>query len=218
MSDSIRLAATVRNGKVSDLKEMIPAVMYGSGSENVSLSIKRVEFEKVFAQSGESGLISLKLDDGAESPVIVKDYQLEAVKHRIIHVDFFKVNMKEKVTAEVSLEFVGESPAVKTKGGIVIHNFDTLEIECLPSDLVQKVEVNLGMLENLGDSITIADITLPKGVIFTHEPSDDVVVHVIEPKKSVEDAAADAAIEATAEANAAGTAAGTAAPKAEEKK
>jgi len=218
MSDSIRLAAATRNGKVSDLKEIIPAVMYGSGSENVSLSIKRVEFEKVFAQSGESGLISLKLDDGAESPVIVKDYQLEPVKHRIIHVDFFKVNMKEKVTAEVSLEFVGESPAVKTKGGIVIHNFDTLEIECLPSDLVQKVEVNLGMLENLGDSITIADIALPQGVVFTHDPLDDVVVHVIEPKKSVEDAAADAAIEATAEANATSAASGTPAPKAEEKK
>ena len=107
MTESINLTATLRKERVKDLKESIPAVVYGSGTPNLSLVVKRVDFEKVFHQSGESGLISLKLEDGKELPVLVKDVQTEAVKHRIIHVDFFKVNMDETVIAEASLHFIG---------------------------------------------------------------------------------------------------------------
>lgn len=204
MTQAINLTASLRQGALADKKEMIPAVIYGSGVENMSLNLKRPEFETVFSKSGESGLISLKLDNGQEYPVIVKDLQMDPIKQRIIHVDFFKVNMNEKVVAEVALEFIGEAPAVKSAGGIVVHNFDTLEIECLPNDLIQHIDVDLSKLVEIGDAITIGDITLPEGVVFTHD-AEEMVVHVIEPKKTIEDAAADAAIEATAEANAAGT-------------
>lgn len=186
MSEAIKLAARLRQEVIGDKKETIPAVMYGSGVENTSLSVNRNEFERVFAQSGESGLISLQIQDGQDYPVIVKDYQLDPVKQRIIHIDFYKVNMNEKVTAEVALEFVGDAPAVKTYGGIVVHNFDALEIECLPSDLMQKVEIDISTLENIGDAIHVADIKLPQGVVFKHE-STDIVVHVIEPSKVVEE-------------------------------
>lgn len=189
MSEALNLHAVIRQGKVEDIKETIPAVMYGSGVENTSLEIKRLEFEKVFAQSGESGLISLKVDGGQDHPVIVKDFQLDPVRQRIIHIDFYKVNMKEKVVAEVSLEFVGEAPAAKTYGGIVVHNLDRLEIECLPSDLLQKVEIDLSPLANIGDAIHVQDISWPQGVVCKHEPTD-IVVHVIEPAKVVEEAPA----------------------------
>lgn len=187
MSEALNLQAVIRKGKVEDIKETIPAVMYGSGVDNTLLEIKRLEFEKVFAQSGESGLISLKVDGGQDHPVIVKDFQLDPVRQRIIHIDFYKVNMKEKVVAEVALEFTGEAPAAKTHGGIVVHNFDRLEIECLPSDLLQKIEVDLSSLANIGDAIHVQDIILPQGVVFKHEPTD-IVVHVIEPSKVVEEA------------------------------
>lgn len=203
MTQAINLGATLRQEILADRKDIIPAVIYGSGVENMSLNLARPEFEAVFSKSGESGLISLKIDNGQEYPVIVKDFQIDPIKQRIIHVDFFKVNMNEKVVAEVALQFVGESPAVKTAGGIVVHNFDTLEIECLPSDLIQHIDVDLGKLVEIGDALTIGDIALPAGVVFTHD-AEEMVVHVIEPKKSVADAAADAAIEATADANAAG--------------
>ncbi len=199
MSEAIKLSASPRQG-VGDLKEMIPGVMYGSGVENTSLNVKRLEFEQVFAKSGESGLISLTVD-GQEYPVIVKDFQVDPVKQRIIHVDFFKLNMNEKVVAEVNLEFIGEAPAVKTHGGIVVHNFTTLEIECLPKDLVQKVEVDLSRLMEIGDAIHVADITLPAGVIFKHEPTD-MVIHVVEPKKVVEEVAPVAEGEGVAEGEA----------------
>lgn len=187
MSEAIKLEASLRQGVIGDKKDTIPAVMYGSGVENTSLSVPRIEFEHVFAKSGESGLISLQVKDGQEYPVIVKDYQIDPVKQRIIHIDFYKVNMKEKVVAEVALEFVGEAPAVKTHGGIVVHNFDALEIECLPADLMQKVEVDVSALENIGDSIHVSDIKLPAGVVFKHDAAD-IVVHVVEPSKVVEEA------------------------------
>lgn len=195
MSHAIDLHATLRQAEKSDIKEMIPAVIYGSGVENMSLYLKRAEFEKVFSQSGESGLISLKLENGQDYPVIVKDYQSDPVKGYIIHVDFFKVNMNEKVTAEVSLEYVGESPAVKTFGAIIVHSFDKLEIECLPKDLIQHIDIDLSSLVEIGDSITVADIKLPEGIVFTQDPNE-LVVHAVEPKKTIEDAAADDAIEA----------------------
>ncbi len=194
MSEAIKLTARPRQS-VSDLKEMIPAVMYGSGIDNTSLSVKRLEFEQVFTKSGESGLISLTID-GQDYPVIVKDFQVDPVRQRIIHIDFFKLNMNEKVVAEVNLEFVGESPAVKAHGGIVVHNFNSLEIECLPKDLVQKVEVDLSPLVEIGDAIHVSDIVLPAGIIFKND-STDMVVHVIEPKKVVEEAAPVADSQAT---------------------
>lgn len=185
MSEAMNLQATLRQEQ-GDMKETIPAVMYGSGVENTSLTVNRLEFERVFAKSGESGLIAIKLE-GQDYPVIVKDFQVDPVKQRIIHIDFFKLNMKEKVVAEVALEFVGEAPAVKTQGGIVVHNFDTLEIECLPSDLIQKIEVDLSGLNEIGDAIHVSDIKLPHGVVFKHETTD-MIVHVVEPKKVVEEA------------------------------
>lgn len=209
MSEAIKLEAIVRQGIVGDKKETIPAVMYGSGVENTSLSVKRIEFENVFAKSGESGLISLQVKEGEVHPVIIKDYQIDPVRQRIIHIDFYKVNMKEKVVAEVSLEFLGEAPAVKTHGGIVVHNFDALEIECLPGDLMQKIEIDVSKLENVGDAIYVSDIKLPEGVVFKHEPTD-IVVHVVEPTKMVEETPV------VAEGEAAPVAEGE--PKAEEKK
>jgi len=186
MTEAIKLAVSLRQEKVKDLKENIPAVVYGSGTANLSLVVNRIDFEKVFKVSGESGLISLKLDDGQELPVIVKDIQTEAVKHRIIHIDFFKVNMNETVVAEVSMHFIGEAPAVKNHGAVVVEHMDHMEIECLPADLVQNLEIDLSGLVNIGDAIHVKDIVLPRGIVAKHEPTD-IVVNVIELRKAVEE-------------------------------
>lgn len=187
MSDAIQLSAVLRKGSVDTIKDFIPAVVYGAGIEATSLTLKRPDFEKVFSRSGESGLVTLKLDDNREMPVLVKDLQYDALKHRIIHVDFYKLNMDEKVVAEVTIEFVGESPAVKSSGGIVVEHMDQLEIEALPMDLIQKIEVDLSRLINIGDSLYVKDIILPKGVEAKSD-QEEIVVHVIEPNKVVEEA------------------------------
>lgn len=208
MSEKINLNAIVREGKLADIKDSIAGVVYGSGSENISLAVKRNEFESVFATSGESGLVMLNVDGKGELPVIIKDLQFDPVKHRIIHVDFYKVNMNEKVTAEVSLHFIGEAPAVKAFGAMVATHFDTLEIECLPADLMQKLDIDVSHLENIGDAIHVSDIKLPAGISIKNDPSE-IVVQVVEPAKA--DAAAPAAAAEAAPAE------GAAAPAAEAK-
>ncbi len=185
MSDAMKLSASVRTGSVADIKETIPGVIYGSGFANTSLAFNRSEFEKVFAVSGESGLISLNLD-GKEVPVIIKDLQFDAVKGRVIHVDLFKVNMDKKVNAETTLNFIGEAPAVKAHGGIVVEHLSQVHVECLPADLVQKIDVDVSSLMELGDSIYVKDIIVPKGIEITNE-AEEIVVHVVEPKKVVEE-------------------------------
>lgn len=199
MSEAMELAAVLRTGRVADIKETIPAVIYGSGVENTSLAVKRAEFERVFAKSGESGLVSLKLDDGRDMPVIIKDIQFDAVKHRAIHVDFYKVNMNEKVVAETSLNFIGEAPAVKAHGGIVVEHLDHIQVECLPADLVQKIDVDVSSLTELGDSLYIKDIKLPKGIEVKND-AEEIVVHVVEPKKHVEEVVVAPAADAAAPA------------------
>lgn len=196
MSEAMKLIAMLRKEKVSDLKELIPAVVYGQGMENANLTVKRGEFEKVFHLSGESGLISLEID-GKSIPVIVKDVQTDALKSRIIHIDFYKVDMTHTVVAEVSLNFIGEAPAVKNHGGVVVEHMDHMEIECLPADLVQNLEIDLSGLVNIGDAIHVKDIVLPRGIVAKHEPTD-IVVNVIELRKAVEETPVVA--EATAEA------------------
>jgi large subunit ribosomal protein L25 len=187
MTEIINLIANLRQAKVSNLKDELPGVIYGSGIDNINLVLKRFEFERVFKQSGESGLISLKLDNGQEYPVIVKDFQTDPIKHRIIHVDFYKVDMKQEVEAEVTLHFIGEAPAVKNHGGIVVEHMDSLKIKCLPSALVQKIEIDLAGLTEIGSAIHVKDIKLPDDVKAEYE-LDDIVVNVVEPRKVVEEA------------------------------
>jgi len=186
MSEKSQLSAAIRTGAASNIKDIIPAVIYGSGIENASLALNRPEFEKVFAQAGESGLIALKLDDGRELPVIIKDLQFDPIRERVIHVDFFKVNMDEKVSAETSLHFIGEAPVVKAHGGVVVEHLDQLHIECLPSDLIQKIDIDLSVLLNIGDTIHVGDIVVPKGVTIKNDPTE-IIVNVVEPKVHVEE-------------------------------
>jgi len=160
--------------------DLLPAVIYGKGIETMSLKLKKNEFDKIFAKAGESNLITLKLD-GKDIKVLVKDTQKHAISSVITHVDFYQVNMKEKVVAEIPLRFVGESNAVKTLGGMLNKDIDFLEVECLPSDLVNDIEVDISVLVSFDEAIRVSDLKLPAGVVATAEP-EEMVASVTEPK------------------------------------
>ncbi len=161
-------------------KDFLPAVIYGKGIETLSLKLKKNEFEKVFSLAGESNLINLNLD-GKDIKVLVKDIQRQALNYSIMHVDFYQVNMKEKVVAEIPLHFIGESRAVKEYGGMLNKDINTLEVECLPGDLVSHIDVDVSVLNSFDDAIRIADLKLPSGVVATAEP-EEMVASVKESK------------------------------------
>lgn len=161
-------------------KDIIPAVIYGHGIDSQSLKLNKIKFEKIFDEAGESNLISLNFG-GEDMKVLVKDTQRNVLNHSITHVDFYKVNMKEKVVAEIPLNYIGESKAVKEFGGMLNMDLDAVEVECLPGDLVDHIDVDISVLATFDDAIRIADLKLPANVVATANP-EEMVASVKEPK------------------------------------
>ncbi|MBU4375375.1 50S ribosomal protein L25 [Patescibacteria group bacterium] len=189
--NEIKLSAESRDKKNGSAKQVlstgyIPAVIYGSGAKNINLKIKKNDFERVFAAAGESNLIDLIISGKQAVKVIVKDFQENAVKGGVTHIDFYQVDMKKKITTNIPLDFIGKSKAVKELGGILIKNMDEVEVECLPGNLVNKIEVDLSKLNDLSDIIRVSDLSLPEGISIINEQSD-VVASVVELRAAVEE-------------------------------
>ena len=163
----------------------LPAVLYGHGIKNISLSLNYNSFDKVFSKAGESSLIDLKIDNKNPVKVLVHDIQKNPVTGFYIHVDFYQVKMTEKITTEVELEFIGESKAVKEQGGILVKSLDKVEIECLPKDLIQSIQVDISHLNNFNDMIRIADLKLPAGIEIKEKM--DEVVALVQPPRTEEE-------------------------------
>lgn len=192
MSETLSLQATPREktgrkgAGVVRGEGLIPAVLYGHGIENQSLSVEATAFERVFAAAGESTLISLTVGDGAEAvQVLVHDVQRDPLSYRITHVDLYQVNMKEEIRAEVELNFVGIAPAVKNLGGILIKNITHVEVRCLPANLPHDIEVDISVLATFQDSIRVSDLSVGEGVSIEHEATD-TVASVSEPRSEAE--------------------------------
>jgi len=188
MKSELKLAAATRQPGRQALRQLrlqgfIPAVVYGPKTENLHIQIKKAEALKIYDQAGESSLITLDIDGKDQRQVIVKDIHQSSVKDLLIHMDFFQVDMAEKVTTEVELNFIGEAPAVKQLGGVVVKNFDAVEIECLPKDLINELDVDLSILTDFGSHITFANLTMPKGVALSDKHElNEIIVAVEEPR------------------------------------
>lgn len=169
----------------------IPAVLYGRGYENINLQIKNADFAKVFAEAGESTLIDIEGEGVEKAKVLIKEAQTDPVKDNFIHVDFYKIRMDEPIYTEIPLRFVGEAPAVKDLGGILVKNLDKVEVKCLPGDLVHDIEVDISQLKEFNDSISIKDLKVPQGIELMS--GDDVqIVSIAEPRKVEEEAQSEA--------------------------
>lgn len=202
--ESITLEAKLRTktGKaVSQIREkgLIPAVMYGRGQDSVTLEVNEQAFLKAFRVAGESTLIDLVID-GKPSKVLVQDVAHDALTDKIIHADFHKVSLTEKLHAKIPLVFVGESKAVKGLGGMLIKNVDELEVECLPTALVHEIPVDISKLDGFGDIIHLKDIVVPPGIVVKHLHGEDPIASVAEPRSEEELASLEAKPEEKVEA------------------
>jgi large subunit ribosomal protein L25 len=174
----------VKKEKLDD--KTIPAVVYGSSIKSKSIKLDKVEFEKVYEEVGESSLIDLVVDDDKLVKVLVKEVQKHPFKNLIYNVDLHQVDMSQKITTEIPLEFVGESRAKKEEGALIMQNLDAVEVECLPADLVNHIEVDLSSLNDFGDSIHVKDLKVPNGMEILEE-AEEVVVSAIEPQAEEEE-------------------------------
>lgn len=164
----------------------LPAVVYGEGMESESLSISYRDFEKVYKEAGESTLIKL---DVAQKPynVLIYDVKHDPITGRPIHADFYAVSMDKEIKTKVSVEFFGESPAVKNEGGILVRVMQEVEVEALPQNLPHSIRIDISPLVKFEDRIFIKDLLLPNGVKTL--AGHDEVVALVEPPRSEDEIA-----------------------------
>jgi large subunit ribosomal protein L25 len=161
-------------------QDIIPAEIYGHKFENKHISVSRKEFTKVFNEAGETGIVTIALD-GKNYPVLVHSVEFNHLTDAIVHIDFYAVNMNEKTTAEIPLHLIGEAPAVKELGGVLVKALEKIEVEAFPADLVPHIDVDISKLTELNQSIHIKDLQVSAKIKVLSEPSTVIVV-VSEPK------------------------------------
>lgn len=188
----MNLEVQIRNEKgrrVKDLRQqgLIPAELYGKGIENMHLAVKSKDFKNVFKEAGESSIINIVISDKnkkEEIPVLIHDIQKDYLTDDIIHIDFYRVRMDEKIRTHIPLEFIGESPAVKNYGGILNKSMLEIEVEALPKDLPHNIPVDISQIKELDQSIYVKDLSIPKNVKILVDP-ETVIATVSLPKEEV---------------------------------
>lgn len=193
------LAADVRTlvgRKTSKLREegKVPAVVYGSGTEPKMITVDRNQFVKTYKDAGESTIVELAVNGGSPLHVLIQDFQLDALRDEVTHIDFRSVDMTKEIEAEVELEFVGESMAVKALGGTFVPSKDSVLVKCLPSKLVRKLTIDISILKSFDDVIRISDITIPEGMTI-EDDANTTLAAVQAPRSEEEMADLDKALE-----------------------
>lgn len=168
----------VSGRKVKSLrrKGFCPCNIYGKKIDSLSVSVDSKIFLKLFSEVGESTLIYLHVEGEKDArPVFIKEVVKHPVTQDLLHVVFNQVNLKEKVIAPVPVELVGESPAEKEKLGILVQQLDELEIEALPTDMPESIQVDVSKLDQEGDHIKASDLKLDSKLTLQTDPESIIV-------------------------------------------
>ncbi len=158
-------------------QELVPAVVYGRNTPTLAIQVEERELERVLRRAGFTHLINLQIEDGG-SPVsemvLVREVQRHPIRRNLLHVDFYRVVLTEKLRVEVPVRLVGEAPVVAA-GAILIQNLNTIEVECLPADIPEAIQVDVSGLTDVSQSISVADLVVPPNVTVLSDPEAMVV-------------------------------------------
>ena len=201
--DMLHLKAAARDlktrPKVLRRSKQVPGVVYGNG---VQMPVQCVELElhQAFVKAGESTLVELDVG-GKKIPVLFKHVDFDPVSDREIHADFYAGNMKAEIETTVPVHFEGESPAVKTLGGVFVVGRDHIRVRCLPGDLPHSITADVSTMEQFRATLSVKDLKLPKGVSVV-ESANTVIASIQEPRAEevVQVAAVATPVEGTAAA------------------
>lgn len=195
--DFVELHVNTREEKGKELNKklrsegLVPAVVYKKGSETVSLKIDRKNLLKVLhTEAGENVIIKLFIDGvkkGGERIVVIKELQRNPVKDSLVHIDFNEISLTEALKVKVPLVLKGEAVGVKQEGGVLQQNVWEVEVECLPTNIPEKIEVDVSGLK-LGDSLALKDVNPPEGVKILDD-LESIIFSVEHVKEFVEVAA-----------------------------
>jgi large subunit ribosomal protein L25 len=153
----------------------LPAIIYGKGISPIPISFDHRIVSRILATVTTSNLVVVDLGD-SQHTTLVRERQRHPVSGNLLHIDFQEVSLTETLRTSVMIELKGESPAVKNFNGVVVTGIETLEVECLPQDLPERIVVDISILAEIGDSIFIRDIPVPPKVEFLTDPDEMLVL------------------------------------------
>ena len=191
--DTKALKAEVRKiegRKVKNLRlqGVLPANVYGKKVKSVAVQVSLKDFEKVYSEVGETGLVDLEVGKEVR-PVLVHNVQVNPVTDKPVHVDFLQVDLNEKVEAEVPVEISGESPAEKQALGTVVQYINEIQVEALPRDLPENFVIDVSGLTEVDQAIFVKDIKADRSKVELKGDAEAIVVKV-EPPQKIEEAPA----------------------------
>lgn len=173
---------TLRGKKVNRLRRegIVPGIVYGPSADPVSLSFKYRELELTLRDAGGTNLIDVQVEDGKTYPVLARDVQRDVIRGDILHVDFFAVDMDVKIRADIPLIIEGQSPLVVSRKGIMITGPNSIEVEMLPSRLINSVTVDISELTEIGDTVAVKDLPIDEGITVLNDP-EEMIVRIVQP-------------------------------------
>jgi large subunit ribosomal protein L25 len=163
---------------------MIPAALYGEGGDAVAVAVSAKEIATILRSgTGHNTIFKLALpqNDGEPANVIIKDYQVDPVRGRLLHADLLRLSMTTTTRVSVSVETIGEPPGVKTEGGILELQLRDIEVECLPGDIPEHLKVDVSNLQ-IGDHVTVADLVYDRDKVKLLVDEHQIVAGVLAPR------------------------------------
>ena len=157
-------------------KGVSPVHLFGRNIESLALQCDTTQLQRIAAQAGMTRAIKLKIDGEKQSKsVFIREIQRDVVTNKLLHVDFYQIRRGEKIRVDVPLVLVGEAPALKGKGRMLIHGVTSLHLECLPESLPSQIEVDISVLEEVEQAIHVGDIVLDPEIAVHADPEQMVV-------------------------------------------
>ena len=184
---------------------IIPANISGHKEESQAVQVEALAFEALKRAHAATSIITLRLSgSGRVQTALVRRVQRDPRSGKILHIDFSRVSLTERITMKVPVRFVGEAPAVKDEGGVLLHLLDTIEVECTASDIVDFIEVDISALTEIDSILHAEDAKLPANFTLITDPNEGIAKVAATRAEKAEETA-----EAAEEATAAGAAAET---------
>ena len=173
---------------------LVPGIIYGHSVKPLTVEIPGKDFARMFHRAGRSHLLQLRVEgERVARPVLIKELQINPRTAEPVHVDFFQVNLLEKLTVQVPVVLVGEAPATKFDAGELLHLIHQLEVSCLPDAIPGEIDIDVSGLAEIDDAVRISEVQLPEGVeLAAALDPDEVIAKIAAPRVQEEEAAPEA--------------------------
>ncbi len=193
---SVALRTTMGKANKRLLKEgLLPGNISGHNLAPQAVQVEAAAFDALRRNRAATGVIQLTMPNAPVQTVLIRHVQRGPLSGKIIHIDFTRVGMDERISAKVPLHFVGESSSVKNQGGVLLHLLDTLDIECPASDIAEYLEVDISSLTEIDATLSARDVALPAQFTLI-TPADEPIAKIAATRAAITSEAAAAPTEA----------------------